>query len=586
MPHSSPLHNPPSSPGDINPETLPPPPGSPGSPSFADVVKGKPLIARRPFQAARRTVSGPTGIPKDNQVIGPRPRLDSDTATRYAGAGNRFRQLEIETPTKPGEDDLYLPEREEQQSPTPGRKNTAMGPLPERTPLEGRLTTAATITRDPLARAPASPQPPPPLQLSNEMGTKKDAVTMPQPPPNHLVRATATSSSARPVQNDVTPTSTTPERKRKRPRTGTISRVNYPTITPSGSDARWMQELQGPALGPSLRSETQERTNAPAQPLSGPKHLPRLPLSHHSHHRPQPVTHTAMETTAPLLPTRRGILSPPSPHLRDDDYGDTPISTNEDAGGDAQRIWRAPQQDNYYPNVLGPQATTPLGPVQPVYSFTPTPATGFPIIHRMHPEGLLADLDPARIRTIWSDASAALVEVWNVNYPGSNRMRSMTTALMNAIEHITGEHDFIAVPPNLRDSRPSIRWTITFFAYTRTLHIPRYLFTLTNFANNHRGAIEEAVRTAFGGPTIARTIRQLAQRNPDYAHLPAEEAAELIVASVEVRVDELSNGNLHAAVFCDPPTASADRWTRWRDWLMTLPYECRFNPPGYAIELL
>lgn len=92
----------------------------------------------------------------------------------------------------------------------------------------------------------------------------------------------------------------------------------------------------------------------------------------------------------------------------------------------------------------------------------------------------------------------------------------------------------------------------------------------------------DTITKAFNKGPIYDSILSLVQSNPEYAHLTAEEAATLIVASLVVRVDIIGNQNLQAVIFCDTPTASADVWRQWRQWLMSISFHSRVNPPSYA----
>ncbi|KAH9847293.1 hypothetical protein C2E23DRAFT_890111 [Lenzites betulinus] len=254
----------------------------------------------------------------------------------------------------------------------------------------------------------------------------------------------------------------------------------------------------------------------------------------------------------------------------------------------------------------------PPPPARPAFSFTPTPPGGFPEIHQPAPEGLIRDLDPSRVRAIWEqpEGTAILFQVANVGFPRPGQSRVLTEVLTDVLQHITGESNFIVVAPEptwtpnpmergsptcwaaLRLSKQAVSritsqrvWScreITIYAYERTLRIPRHLATIGGYAHNSDNDIESTIRETFAGDAIWPIIVQLVQANPRFAHTSAEEAADAIVESLDVRVTKLSNGNINAAVYCDSPTASAERWVQWRDYILTVPFRSLINSPGIA----
>ncbi|KAH9848054.1 hypothetical protein C2E23DRAFT_889311 [Lenzites betulinus] len=164
----------------------------------------------------------------------------------------------------------------------------------------------------------------------------------------------------------------------------------------------------------------------------------------------------------------------------------------------------------------------------------------------------------------------------NIGYPEQNLRKLIHDEIRGLIEKVTGEKDFVPIAPQPEWVRPPGRtgapktWMIlglskeavqmlvaekvlscvwiTLFLYERKLTIPRYLFTLTGFTTNHNDDIRASIRAAFNDDPIYSTILDLVQGHPGLQHLTPHDAAAQITASVEVRLDWLSNGNIQAAV--------------------------------------
>ncbi|KAH9851954.1 hypothetical protein C2E23DRAFT_886176 [Lenzites betulinus] len=237
------------------------------------------------------------------------------------------------------------------------------------------------------------------------------------------------------------------------------------------------------------------------------------------------------------------------------------------SGRDATRSWEAE-----------PVVVAPATPGTDGYATTPPPKDGFPNIHHSHPEGLIEDLAMKRIDEAWRAGpdEVLFATVANIGYPEQNLRKLIHDEIRGLIEKVTGEKDFVPIAPQPEWVRPPGRtgapktWMIlglskeavrmlvaekvlscvwiTLFLYERKLTIPRYLFTLTGFTTNHNDDIRASIRAAFNDDPIYSTILDLVQGHPGLQHLTPHDAAAQITASVEVRLDWLSNGNIQAAV--------------------------------------
>ncbi|KAH9846119.1 hypothetical protein C2E23DRAFT_891144 [Lenzites betulinus] len=273
-----------------------------------------------------------------------------------------------------------------------------------------------------------------------------------------------------------------------------------------------------------------------------------------------------------------------------------------------------------------PAAPTPLGDISNItavgnelpragYVFTATPAGGFPHVTFGEPNGVLAGLQPSRIALVLDRSAGPLVvvTVYNSRFPAQYQLRPMTTAIAEVVHLATGELDPLIVPPErdeeaTTDQRRSVApcawlvlgitqeavqrlleqrvWStrsITIFAYPpppANPLPPRYLFNVGGFAHDRAHSVLHAVVGVFGGPRVVPAILALAQSNPDFVGLHAEEIARRVISTIEVRVSALDNGNIIAAVYCDSPTRSITRWREWRDRVARLPFPSPLNSTG------
>ncbi|KAH9850516.1 hypothetical protein C2E23DRAFT_887402 [Lenzites betulinus] len=266
---------------------------------------------------------------------------------------------------------------------------------------------------------------------------------------------------------------------------------------------------------------------------------------------------------------------------------------------------------------MAPPYVTPAIPGSDGYGFTPEPTGGFPAVHQQHPEGLIDGLARSRVDEAWrqEDGTVLLVQVANTGHPDVPMRKPIHDEIQALIQHVTGESAFVPIAPQAEWVQPprktgapktwivlglgkdrvaelvrlrvlSSVW-ITLFFYERKLVIPRYLFTLTGYTTNHDDDIINSIKGAFFDDPIFSTIADLVESRPTLHSLAPHDAALLIAASVEIRIDQLGNGNMQAAVFCDSPTGNGEAWKIWRAELMKLPYHSRFNPTAVAkrIEL-
>ncbi|KAL1945501.1 hypothetical protein VTO73DRAFT_2352 [Trametes versicolor] len=243
--------------------------------------------------------------------------------------------------------------------------------------------------------------------------------------------------------------------------------------------------------------------------------------------------------------------------------------------------------------------TAPTHRISPVlattnsYTFTPTP---------------VGVLDPERVVEMWkkNPDRILLFHVYNCSFPGPGQSRPMTDEITAMLKDDSKEDGFVVVAPEpvwlprgaqrgtpktwavqglsadytrrLRERGVLSCDRITLLFYERALYIPRYLFTVHGYAHNVDNDIEETIKRTLSAEPNYSWVVEMVQSNANYAHLDPDEAATLVLSSVEVRVDRLNNGNLQAAIFCDTPTESGDRWVLWRHRLMGVPFRSFVNP--------
>lgn len=244
--------------------------------------------------------------------------------------------------------------------------------------------------------------------------------------------------------------------------------------------------------------------------------------------------------------------------------------------------------------------------------FTPAPEQGWDPIHRNDPEELLAGIDPEKLPGLWEEKAdcTVLAQIYGMRNPSSSQIREVTENLTILTREVTGETGFKIIAPEpawnadgtprgdtavwaiVRLSREGARrlidgavWSsalITALTSARTPSIGRFLFNLGGFTHDDDGDIIRTVWETFNGPQILPSIIRLARGNPELSNLSPEEAAGVILASLEVQVSTLDNGNLVAAVFCDSPTASIQLWRQWRDSMLGIRFRSLFNSTATA----
>ncbi len=203
------------------------------------------------------------------------------------------------------------------------------------------------------------------------------------------------------------------------------------------------------------------------------------------------------------------------------------------------------------------------------------------------------------VRTMWNDppGTVAFIHVWGYSHAENIRHnRLIAEQLHSAIHAITGETDFLIVPPArdpagrdephlwaVRNLSPAggLRiidremWSfteITFFASGWALEIPTWLLALEGFVLANQAAITGTVRTVLERPDNRRMIDELLAGNPAYAGMGREEAAQAVLASLRVELLKLNNGNIVANVYMDSPTRDMRRWHTWVSHLRNIEY--------------
>lgn len=242
--------------------------------------------------------------------------------------------------------------------------------------------------------------------------------------------------------------------------------------------------------------------------------------------------------------------------------------------------------------------------------FTSVPPGGFPTVYLADPDGLFRGMSPARGVALRGETACFIARIHNLNSMTQQEARQAAAAIATIVTHKTGERNPLVVAPE-RDTTggPNVRhnalsfgvlgisvqsvlhmlrqttWSTTIgtlHVYRAAIEVSPFMFVVGGFDHDHNGSILNAVFAVFSGPDVLPHIIQLVQTHPTYRNVPPEEAARSILASLVVRVSTLQNGNLLAAVFCDPPTLSPARWVEWRARVAALPFPHPLNSTGHA----
>ncbi|KAL1938789.1 hypothetical protein VTO73DRAFT_11169, partial [Trametes versicolor] len=248
------------------------------------------------------------------------------------------------------------------------------------------------------------------------------------------------------------------------------------------------------------------------------------------------------------------------------------------------------------------------------YTFTPVPVNGFPQVVFGEPDGLFAGLPQARVSALTSSSAevgpCVVAQVHNLQFPAQHELHNVTEAMAEAVRRITGELNPLIVPPereyqwtNAQGRQPvPITWAIlgiseeavqrilsrsvwsspriTIRVSAPVIAIGRFMFVLGGFAHDRNNSILNAVFGVFSGAGVLPQILDLVRTNPRFTNITPETAARAILASLEVRVSTLRNGNILAVIFCDPPTELFPRWRVWRNHVADLPYPSTLNSTG------
>lgn len=244
--------------------------------------------------------------------------------------------------------------------------------------------------------------------------------------------------------------------------------------------------------------------------------------------------------------------------------------------------------------------------------FTPPPPGGFESPCLGDPEALFEGLPRHRISGIMNEPEGTVIMVcfFNAGFPRPGQVQAMTEALATTVQVVTGEVNPLICPPDFDWSAPASArvkskvWVIlklkpastdqmmargawsgpeaSIFPYRPEVIIEDYLFTIEGLTRDYQNDIFNTVYAVFDGPVVRPTTAYLVQSNPDYADMDPEDAVECILASLKVRVDAMSGGQLLAAVYCKSPTRSVQRWRAWRDTITRLPFPTSYNLTGRA----
>ncbi|OJT09201.1 hypothetical protein TRAPUB_14347 [Trametes pubescens] len=249
------------------------------------------------------------------------------------------------------------------------------------------------------------------------------------------------------------------------------------------------------------------------------------------------------------------------------------------------------------------------------FQFTPVPPGGFPTVWLADPDGLFTGLSPARGVALRGEEACFIARIYNLTHMTQHDLRQGAALVGNIVRHVTGETNVLVVPPQadwpitpnapasrlhphplsfavlgisvesvLRMLRQSTWSTLmgTIHVSRAAIGVTRFMFVAGGFAHDHNGSILNAVFAVFSGPVVFPLITQLVQTHPDYRDILVDDAARAILASLEVRVSTLQNGNISAAIFCDPPTLTPSRWVEWRATVAAVPFLHPLNSTGIA----
>ncbi len=232
-------------------------------------------------------------------------------------------------------------------------------------------------------------------------------------------------------------------------------------------------------------------------------------------------------------------------------------------------------------------------------------------VHRDDPEAIIRGVSRRWVETIWSDPprTSVLLETFNFAYTDSIQAnRIMVETLRQAVYLIAGAENVMIVPPDLEDSttrRPrdaprvwAVRgltqaqesamlarfpWSfraISFFTYKRAITPDVWLLALDGFFDEDVIAITSAVREVLEEPDNWERLAALTRDHPTLRHLQARDRVNRILDSIVVKTWRLSNRNVVANVYIDPPTLDVPKWREWAGGLRLRTYGNFVNGTG------
>ncbi len=232
-------------------------------------------------------------------------------------------------------------------------------------------------------------------------------------------------------------------------------------------------------------------------------------------------------------------------------------------------------------------------------------------VHRDDPEAIIRGISRRWAGAIWGDPprTTVLLEAFNFAYTSSIQAnRLMVETLQQAVYVIAGATAVSIVPPEVevastwraRDAPRvwAVRgltpqqeeallsrfpWSfraISFFPYKRAVAPDTWLFALEGFFDENHDAIRLAVRAVLEEPEQWMQLVSLTRDHPDLRQLSDSDRANTILDSIVIKTWRLSNLNVVANVYVEPPTRDIPKWREWAGPLRTRTYGNFINGTG------
>ena len=269
---------------------------------------------------------------------------------------------------------------------------------------------------------------------------------------------------------------------------------------------------------------------------------------------------------------------------------------------------------------------------KPRIALTPTPPGGWPVTYVGDPAAGILGSDPGRAPVWWKyPANTCLfVDVFGEMLPRRSEIWRRMLQILALLRDIAGDDsiDPVIVAPELADDqgnddrrRPAngknpstggenarrifpYSWfvhgllpahrqaaldqgvfsseDVTIIVRPRTMHFPRLLMSVGGFTRGSDQEIAKIIQDTLGRAEVRNLIARFILDNPRRNQVPLADAVNTILASVQIKVYKLAEGNLVANVFADSPARDEVQYRLWRDALTPLKFRSAESSMGFV----